>query len=452
MSPPVKKAVTLLVIEDDKLLNSLLVQFLRGKGYEVESASCAAEGREILARLEPDLILMDERLPDGEGMGLIADFSEISPVVMMTAYGSVKQAVHAVQLGAMDYLLKPVDTQELEYTVKRVLETVRLHKENFFLKREAASRRASHLIGDSASLKETLALIEAIAPSDMTILIEGESGVGKELVARELHDRSQRKDGNFVALDCCTLQERLFESELFGHERGAFTGADRVKQGLLEVADGGTLFLDEIGEIDATIQAKLLRVLETGKFRRLGGVRELSTNVRILAATNRDLAAMVREGKFRNDLFYRLSAFRLKVPSLRERRDDIPLLAEHFLQKRDARHVKRLRPAAIKLLLAYDWPGNVRELRNAMERAVILAANDRDIGPQHFALCPQDLPGSLQLAFDHEPTMDEIEGDYLRFLLKKYSGRRAKIAEIMGMSERNVYRLIQKHTGALDVI
>jgi DNA-binding NtrC family response regulator len=183
---------------------------------------------------------------------------------MMTAYGSVKQAVRAVRLGATDYLLKPVDMEELEYTVTRVLETARLHKENFFLKRQVACRRTSHLLGDSVRLKETLALIEAIAPSDMTVLIEGESGVGKELVARELHDRSQRKEGNFVALDCCTLQEKLFESELFGHERGAFTGADRVKQGLIELADGGTLFLDEIGEIDAVIQAKLLRILETG--------------------------------------------------------------------------------------------------------------------------------------------------------------------------------------------
>ena len=452
MSRPFKKPATLLVIEDDALLNSLLTQFLRSKGYQVESASCAAEGREILARLEPDLILMDERLPDAEGMGLIADFSEISPVIMMTAYGSVKQAVRAVRLGATDYLLKPVDMEELEYTVTRVLETVRLHKENFFLRRQVASRRTSHLIGDSVRLKETLALIEAIAPSDMTVLIEGESGVGKELVARELHDRSQRKEGNFVALDCCTLQEKLFESELFGHERGAFTGADRVKQGLIELADGGTLFLDEIGEIDAVIQAKLLRILETGKFRRLGGVRELAANVRIVAATNRDLAEMVHEGKFRDDLFYRLSAFKLTVPSLRERREDIPLLAEHFLHKKDARHVKPIRPAAVKVLLAYDWPGNVRELRNAMERAAILASNDREIGPQHFSLCGHGRPSNLRLAFDHEPTMDEIEGDYLRFLVKKYSGRRAKIAEIMGMSERNVYRLIQKHASELDLI
>ncbi len=291
-------------------------------------------------------------------------------------------------------------------------------------------------------------MIEAVAPNDITVLIQGESGSGKELVARALHTQSHRAKYNFVAVDCCTLQENLFESELFGHEKGAFTGADRQKKGLIEGAEGGTLFLDEIGEINSSGQAKLLRILEMGQFRRLGGTKDLIANVRIVAATNRDLQAMVNEGRFRADLFFRLNAFTIEVPPLRERRDDIPALADYFLRNHSfsTRVNKTLSSTAVRNLIAYDWPGNVRELKNMVERAIILSGDRPKIRPEHFTF-NQSSGGQealINLAFDHNPTLEELEMQYLALQLRKHSGRRAMVADILGISERSVYRMIKR--------
>lgn len=284
----------------------------------------------------------------------------------------------------------------------------------------------------------------------MTVLVHGESGVGKELIARELHFRSDRRDKNFVALDCCTLQESLFETELFGHEKGAFTGADRRKEGLIDVAEGGTLFLDEIGEIGPGIQAKLLRVLETGQFRRVGISRDLTADVRIVAATNRTLEEMAEQGEFRRDLFYRLNAFTITMPPLRDRREDIPILTRHFIENHDfsRRIVKQLNIAALRQMKAYNWPGNVRELRNVIERAIILSRDRKEIRPSDLAFCRSgsELQGcEVSLDFEHEPSLEEIEKKYLAMLLEKFSGHRGKIARTMGISERSVYRMIQRY-------
>ena len=291
-------------------------------------------------------------------------------------------------------------------------------------------------------------MIGLVSPADTTVLIEGESGVGKELVAQSIHSQSPRSANHFVAIDCCTLQENLFESELFGHERGAFTGADRKKEGLIEVAESGTVFLDEIGEISPAIQAKLLRVLETGQFRRLGGTRDLAANVRFVAATNRSLQEMVGEGSFRSDLYYRLSAFIINVPPLRQRKGDVELIAEHFLQTRKfLRNAdKKFTPQTLKALAGYNWPGNARELRNVIERSILISAESSRITPHHISLpkLAESNYAKVEFSFDHEPTLEEIRAYYLSYLLEAHNGNRQEVSKALGMSERNTYRLIKK--------
>jgi DNA-binding NtrC family response regulator len=425
---------------------------LEEMGHEASGTDSLAGARGYLRKHEPDLIISDMRLPDGDCLGALADLGETHPVIVLTAYGTVKNAVEAIRAGAADYLAKPVSPEELALTVERVLETEALKADHQFCKARLEAKVGAHsfMIGQSLALERVKEMIEAVAHSDMTVLVLGESGSGKELVARAIHEQSPRAKRNFVAVDCCTLQESLFESELFGHEKGAFTGADRKKQGLIEGAAGGTLFLDEIGEIPPAIQAKLLRVLETGKFRRVGGTRDLTADVRIVAATNRDLKAMSEKGEFRADLYYRLEAFTIYTPPLRERREDIPFLVEHFIRNHDfsMRIKKNVTRESMRKLIAYDWPGNVRELKNVVERAIILSRNSRTIRDQHltFGACKQEGNAfQLDLPAGSEPTLEELEASYLRMLLEKHAGHRATVARIMGISERQVYRLIRKH-------
>jgi DNA-binding NtrC family response regulator len=443
----------ILVIEDDRLLNTMLADSLQRMGYVPVCANSLAEARTILTETEPDLAILDACLPDGEGIDLLMNLRDICPVVMMTAFGSVRNAVAAMKAGAEEYLLKPVDLDELEILVQRVLES-RVLKEDFkFYKSQHKrhNRDKKLMVGDSKALHQVENMIRAVAPTDVSVLIQGESGTGKELVASELHKHSRRHDRNFVALDCCTLQENLFESELFGHERGAFTGADKQKKGLIESAAGGTLFLDEIGEIDPVIQAKLLRVLETGQFRRLGGLKDLQADVRIVAATNRDLKKMSEDGTFRLDLYYRLSTFIITLPPLRERPEDIPDLARHFIASHSfsRRIEKQFNKAALQQLMIYPWPGNIRELRNVVERAIILSGEERLINIEHLAFCgatPHSTQTALvQFRFNHEPSLEQIEGEYFHLLMRKHSGHRATIAQILGVSERHVYRMLKKY-------
>lgn len=433
-----------LVVDDDRVFNRLLVEQIADMGLDTVGAHSWNEAAQILQETEPDLIFLDFKLPDADTSKLVETLSGQFPVIVLTGYGSIRNAVSLIQAGAVEYLTKPVGLDELEITIRRELDNAELRRRNAFYRRQLESRRPGPLIGNSRPMQEIIDLIEAVAPTEATVLIQGESGSGKEMVAQALHESSTRHGREMVTVDGGTLQETLFESELFGHERGAFTGADRQKKGLIEEAEGSTLFLDEIGETSPANQAKLLRVLETSTFRRLGGTRTLKADVRFVVASNRDLAEMSQAGNFRSDLYFRLASFVIRVPPLRERREDILLLAEHFLQ-RFARGERSLTPDALKLLMAYDWPGNVRELRNLIERAVILSAREGKIRPEHFGMLASRREEAVVLAFEHEPSLSEIERDYLQRTLQRHGGNRAKAAAILGISERNIYRLIRQY-------
>jgi len=440
---------TVLVIDDDATLNRMLCAHLSASGYHAISAHLWKEAEALLAKVEPALILLDMKLPDANGVERLRDLTETYPVLVLTAFGSIDQAVKAIKHGAIDYLTKPVNPEVLDLAIRRAVSVSEMRRNYEYYKRQAQSDVAKTLVGVSASMTELRRLIGIVGPADTTVLVVGESGVGKELVAAAIHQASPRASANFVAIDCSTLQQNLFESELFGHERGAFTGADRRKEGLIEVASGGTVFLDEIGEMSLSLQAKLLRVLETGRFRRLGGTKDLNANVRFVAATNRDLDAMRNEGSFREDLYYRLSAFVLKVPPLRERGEDIALLAEHFLKTRNFSRQSRKNwsPAALNALRAYAWPGNVRELRNIVERAALVSGNEDEIRPAHFGELGRGerAKGEFTFNFDHAPTLDQITDSYLARLLDEGNLTREEIAKTLGISERNVYRMLKRH-------
>ena len=443
-----KTSVHILLVEDDRLLNRMLVSELKRMGYAADGVHSWREASMHLATHEPALILSDVQLPDANTMELLPDITKDYPVIVLTAFGSVQGAVAAMKAGAVQYLTKPINPDELELEVKRALQHTALQRDQQFCKKRLTLKASGGMVGNSPAMSELQGLIDAVADSEATVLIQGESGVGKELVAHAIHERSPRAARNFVAVDCCTLQEKLFESELFGHEKGAFTGADRLKPGLIEAANGGTLFLDEIGEIEPAVQAKLLRVLETGQYRRLGGVKDLQANVRIVAATNRNLAEASKEGGFRSDLYYRLSAFTLRIPPLRERLQDIPALVEHFLANHNfsRRISKHLSAAAQRLLMGYGYPGNIRELRNMVERAIIVGGANDEIRPEHFSFeSLGEQAGQFSMSFQTEPSLEDIEKRYLELLIAKYAGHRGQIASVLGVSERSVYRLLEKY-------
>ncbi len=440
-----------LVIDDDASLNRLLTDQISRIGFQAHGARSRAEAVAVMETLVPDLMIIDVRLPDGNGLDLLQEFGGRCPIIMLTAYGSVDQAVRAVHSGASDYLLKPVSFQNLELAVQRAFATVELKRDVRYWQSQAQRIADTRISGESQPVEEMRSLISLYAAAGSTVLIEGESGVGKELVARAIHEGSNRAQARFVPIDCDPMQENLTASELFGHEQGAFPGADTMREGMLEVADKGTIFLSDIAEISLALQSKLLRVMETGVFRRLGGAQDMPADVRILAATSRDLGEMVREERFRSELFYRLSAFCIKVPPLRMRRGDVSLLARHFLQSRGflRGQEKALAPETLEVLEAYSWPGNVRELRNAVERGLIMSGDSAVILPQHVAVSPggSGIAGgddSVSLSYPHEPTLDQMRDDYLRLLLARHEGNRHKVAGILGMSERNTYRLINK--------
>jgi len=442
------KRKTLLIIDDDAIFNGLLRRQIESMGFAAVGAGSWAEAQQKLGEIEPDAIILDFKLPDSDATRVLGEIRNQYPVIVLTGFGSIPNAVSAIREGAADFLTKPVNVDELEMTVRRVLETAELRESNQFYRMQLAAHRPGPLVFDSAAMREVQAMIDAVGPTDTTVLILGESGTGKELVAQAIHDRSARAQRELVAIDGSGLQESLFESELFGHERGAFTGADRQKKGLIEEATGSTLFLDEVGDVGAAIQAKLLRVMETGTFRRLGGNKTLTADARFVAATNRDIEAMSRDGRFRSDLYFRLSRFVITIPPLRERREDVEPLARHFLALLTRTAPMSIAPEAMKVLLGYDWPGNVRELRNAVERAIILARPGSQVRAEHLSFIPRALAGETVLRFAGEPTLEQIEREYLRQVLSRLGGNRQKTAAVLGISERNVYRLIEKHRTA----
>lgn len=438
----------ILLIEDDATLNRLMVAQLERAGYRTRGVLRAQDAIAVIKEEEPALILLDIRLPDRDGLDLLQELNLVCPVIVITAHGAISQAVTALRLGAHDYLTKPIRSDELELSIERALDHARLKRSGDFMKGQIQSLMTTAIIGSSPAFREVQRQIRLFGPTDASILLLGESGAGKKQVAQALHNASTRAAASYVVLDCSSVQEDLFEIELFGYERGAFAGADRRKPGLIEIAEGGTIFLDEVGDLAPALQAKLLRVLELGTFRRIGGVTDLPANVRFIAATNRDIVAMGREGRFRIELYYRLSRFELTVPPLRERGDDAVEIARHFIRERNFNRGidKMLDASAIRVLRGYPWPGNIRELKNVIERAVVLSGDERVIGATMLGLDARKAVKSgtsIDFSFNYLPTIDELQAHYVEDLLSRGTYSRAKIAEALNISERTVYRILK---------
>jgi DNA-binding NtrC family response regulator len=441
-SPP----IDLLVVDDDSEFRETLVsRFARG-GFTVQSAGNGEEALGLAERRNFDVAIFDMMMPGMSGLELLKQFKESHPeceVILLTGQGSIETAVEAMKLGAYDFLQKPFPLKDLEGMAGKAFERRRLRKENTQLKAIIERTRPAHdMVGQSPAMQEIFRLIERAGPSEKAILIQGESGTGKELVARALHAHSTRADKPMVVINCAALPETLLESELFGHERGSFTGAIAAKPGLFEVADGGTLFIDEIGELPGSLQAKLLRVLEDGSLRRIGSVQERRVNVRLLAATNRNLAKEVEASRFREDLYYRINVMSLELPPLRQRQGDIPLLVAHFLGTG-----WEIEPAALDAMQRYHWPGNVRQLINALERAKILSDSE--------TIRFQDLPRevvttSTTTGSDGPLVMTDdlaaIQRSKVIEVLRRESGNKSKAARALGVDRRKLYRLLEKYS------
>ena len=439
-------AASILLVEDKDSLRAMLKLALESQGHAVIEARDEPEAVAALHGSQPSLVLSDLRLPKGDGLGVlraVKDLDSELPVIVMTAHGSIQDAVEAMKHGALDFLAKPVDPEHLLLLVSRALEQRRLLSEYRLIKEDLAQRRGGpSIIGDAPSLRQVLAAIDRAATTDTTVLLEGESGTGKELCARALHNASARANGPFVAINCAAIPETLLEAELFGYERGAFTGATQRKIGKFEMAQRGTIFLDEIGEMALALQAKMLRAIETKRIERLGGNGSITVDVRIVAATNRLLRQAVQSRQFREDLFFRLSVFPVTIPPLRERKEDIPKLAHHFVERvaRDVGKKVTLAPETLSMLVEYAWPGNVRELQNAIERAVILADGEK-LMPRHLNLsaplagAPADpwdqLDWSGTLADVTARFSTEAEKRKIAMALKQASGDKGRAADLL---------------------
>jgi DNA-binding NtrC family response regulator len=440
----------ILVVDDEVNARTALAELLRDEGYDVETAADAFKALGKYESFAPHVVVTDLKMPGMDGIELVKKIrasEEPAAVVVMTAFGAVSSAVEAMRAGAAEYLTKPLNFDELLVVLDKVLEQEALHRETRQLRQRVRDRVApNNIIGDSPPMQRVFEIVDQVAPSRATVLITGESGTGKELVANALHQRSPRGRGPFIKLHCAALAESLLESELFGHERGSFTGAMARKDGRFQLADGGTLFLDEIGEISPAVQVKLLRFLQEHEFERVGGTQTIRVDVRVIAATNRNLVEEVAKGRFREDLYYRLNVVALEMPPLRERRSDIPPLAKFFLDryaKENGKQVTGFSPDALEYLTAYDWPGNVRELENAIERAVVLASGSLvetrqlppNVRPRLQPAGMPAIPGS---------TMGDIERYAILETLKSTGGSTSKAAEILGISVRTIqYRLHQ---------
>jgi two-component system response regulator PilR (NtrC family) len=441
-------------------MRELLAIVLRREGYEVILAENGRTAIDLLNKEPVDLLISDIKMPDLSGVDVLRAAKKIDQDIlgiMITAFASTETAVEAMRLGACDYLSKPFDIDLLKMKVREKIENRQLRQENVLLKRTLGlSHQFSNIIGRSESMLAVFKMIETVAKTNSTILLTGESGTGKGLVAQAIHFHSLRRDKPMVSLNCGAMPETLLESELFGHMRGAFTGADSNKKGLLEVAERGTIFLDEIGEMSPVMQVKLLRVLQERRFRRVGGLEELQADIRVIAATNQDLTKAVAEGRFREDLYYRINVIPIALPPLRERREDIPLLADHFLAKYNeqmGKQITGLSHAALELLKRHDWPGNIRELENVVERAVALEATP--------AILPDSLPPNVRgdsarptvapaetfpaTGFDLEAHVKEIERGYIAEALKRAGGVQVKAAELLGMSFRSFRYYVKKY-------
>ena len=454
-----KTSAHLLVVDDDPVTVNLLKEVLTKEGYEVITA---LSGQEAMARgMEDffDIVITDMRLGDQDGMEVLRSFKKLAPettVIMITAFGSIETAIEAIREGAFDYISKPFKLDEIKFTIRRALEQRRLLQENRFYRQEFLSKyQFKNVIGRTSQMFQVYKTIAKVADTKSTVLLYGERGTGKELIARSLHYNSHRNDRPFIPVDCASLVENLMESELFGHVRGAFTGALITKKGLFEEADGGTIFLDEVTNLSLSIQAKLLRFLQEHEIKRVGGTESIKVDVRVIAAANQLLEPLVNSEKFREDLFDRLNVVSIILPPLRERIEDIPLLAKHFLQKfseENHKNISHISPETLEILTQYSWPGNVRELENTIERAVILSV--------HPIILPEDLPQKfLQAVAEKRPEkieekqplfpekllpLKEIEKSYVLRVLQETKGNKKKASEILGIDRTTLYRILEK--------
>ncbi len=450
---------TILVVDDESNYLTVMEALLGEAGYEVLTAPSAVEALKIAAVSDLDLVLTDMKMPKMSGIELLDEMRRLYPdlpVIIMTAYGTVEKAVTAMKKGAFDYILKPFKNEEILVTIAKALEHRHLILKNRLLSQELDKKYGfPNIVGESRVMQDILALVKRVAQSRATVLVSGESGTGKELIARAIHQCSTRASKSFISVNCAALTETLLESELFGHERGAFTNAVAMRKGRFELADTGTLFMDEVAEMSQALQVKLLRVLQEMEFERVGGNRTIKVDVRVVAASNRDLKEEVETGRFREDLFYRLNVVHLHLPPLRERQEDIPMLAAHFINKyvqENLRGKTRITPEALKILVQYAWPGNVRELENVMERAVILCSNN--------VISPNDLPAELaptepesKLDIDrfvplHTPlteALESIEEQMIRRALEKSGQVQVRAAELLGITKSLLQYKLKKY-------
>jgi two-component system, NtrC family, response regulator AtoC len=450
-------ALHILAVDDDAVACDVLREILVREGYQVSTASSGQAAIHLAREVPFDLAIIDIRMPDISGIEVLKALKHANaqmPVLMTTAYSSMNTAIEAIREGAYDYLSKPCKVEELTITVRRALEQSKLLRENQYFRQELREKyKFENIVGTTPAMLAVYKTVARLVDSKATVLIQGESGTGKELIARAIHFNGPRAEHPFVAVECASLAESLLESELFGHVRGAFTGAVETKKGLFEIADGGTIFLDDIAEISLGLQAKLLRVLQEHEIRRVGGTQPIALDVRVIAATNQDVEALVKAGRFREDLFYRLNVVMLRLPPLRERQEDIPLLASYFLRMySEANHklIRHITPEAMALLGRYHWPGNVRELQHTIERAVTLTMNS--------ALLPADLPPRLQQqAVLPRPcssppllTLEELEKQHIQAVLRATQGNKKRAAQILGINRRSLYRMAKRYGLDLD--
>jgi DNA-binding NtrC family response regulator len=440
----------ILIVDDEESMCQFLSIMLRKEGHEIRTASSGKEALAAVAEEPFDIVITDIRMSGVDGLDVLSGVKEIDPslpVVILTAYASQETAIEAVNRGAFYYLTKQAKNEEIKLVIRKALEHRKLRVENRLLKRELRLHHDTRkVVGRSPKMEEVYHLVQRVAACDSTVLIYGESGTGKEVIAREIHFASARAEGPFVSINCGALPESLLESELFGHVKGSFTGAVRDKEGLFAVANGGTFLLDEVGETTPVIQVKLLRVLQEREIIPVGGTRPISVNVRLIAATNADLEEKIHEGTFRADLFYRLNVIPMHIPPLRERKEDIPLLVDHFLKRFDAKGRKRVAPEAMEILLHYGWPGNVRELENNVERMVIL--HDKDL------ITPDDLPARLRSRSESSPidetdpsslSLEDLEKRHLVRVLEQTGWQKRKASSILGINTSTLYRKLQRY-------
>lgn len=451
----------ILVVDDEKNMLRLAEMMLERLGYESVTAGNAEEALETLGRKRVDCVLTDLKMPGGmSGIELLREMRGRglkTPVVIMTAFGTIKSAVEAMKQGASDFVLKPFDVDNIEVAIARVFELEKVRQENVFLREELSQqRKTQEIVGQSAKMRAIHSMIDRVAPTDASVLLCGETGTGKELLARSIHEKSTRRERLFVAVNCAAIPMSLLESELFGHVRGAFTGASVERTGRFEKADGGSIFFDEIGDMEPVLQAKILRVLQEKEFEKVGSNETISVNVRVIAATNRDLRQMIKAGSFREDLFYRLNVVSLAVPPLRERKEDIPLLVEHFTRKYAREWGKGVEPPSDEVLAAlrlYSWPGNVREMENVIERAVALNGSGR-IGMEDFPAeivhgVPPGVPAAAEKGqgprVDLEGAVASLEREMIGGALRESKGIKARAAKLLGISERNLWYKLKKY-------